>query len=453
MPDTAPTTKTTNSTVKWGALFIIVLMLLSGVAVFFGSQTATQPTPNDTTPQNVEQFTGEDVQGTIVEVFSSAIVGGQTSDGDKTEIDALLQTISGVQSITSQFSPLQQDGSVTYIANLTLSVDVDRAAFAEDVLALELFDAPEIYFQASVQVESEHEVLNSKGQLTRITLPSSQIQSIVSPLTTKGDVISGTLAATFQGTKMVSAYLLETQNITASPTPISFSGEYSIQSLTPTLSITGEVDYFPGLSAESLSGDVESIAGVSGVTVPYFPAVDNTLLVEYSDINRLASDLNTFVSTHPESFDTFTRTTSGFSVRLTNATVSEAKTLLSQKINELSASNILLSFTAPRTQFLIDANTLDASNEDVSLLVENYFDSLDANASIEVYQNGTISASAITAPDTGESYSVSSGAIDVSVSPGHDVNDIITIYINAIALRGELVYVNGVETPENGLQV
>ena len=452
MADPTPT-KTTNSTVKWGAIFIIGLMILSGVAVFFGSQYATnQPaTPPDTNPATPEQFFGTDVQGTIVEIFNTAIVGGQTSNGDKTVFDEKLQSIPGVESVTSQFSPLNQDGSVTYIANLNLSADMDHASFADAVYALELFDAPEVYFQASAQVEAEHEVKNSNEQLTRIKLPNTQIQAIVSPLTRKGDIIIGSLAATFQGTKLVSAYLLETQNVTASPTPISFSGSFPIHTLNPSLAVTGMLDYYPGLSLESLSGDVDAIPGVSGVSVPFFPSVSKTLEVQFSDANTHTNDLNAFVTTHPESFDSFALSTSGFSVNLTNASVNEARVLLSTKINELTASNTLLSFTAPRTQFLIDANTSDNSNADIALLIQNYFNALDANASIEVYQNGTVSAESISSPDSNAVFPVPFGEIEVSVFPGHDVNDLVNVFINSIALRGELAYINGVETREEDL--
>lgn len=441
-------TNQSNSTVKWGALFIIGLMLLSGVAVFFGSQATSQNPTTPNTPLQNESFFSEEVQGTIVEVFNTAVVGGQTSDGDKTEIDELLQTIPGVERISSQFSDLSGAGSVTYIANITLATGTDRGAFAEAVYELDLFDNPEVYFQASAQVAQEQEVLNSKQQLTRITLPNAQIQAIALPLTQKGDIISGSLAATFNGTNLVSAYILETQNVTASPTPISLSGEYSISTLQPSLAVAGMVDYYPGLSAEQLTSDVRALPGITAVSAPFFPSVNNILSVSWSDANTWTNDLNTFVSTRPESFSGFFSIPNGFAVQLNQVNVSEAKVLLENKVNELTSSNIILSFTPPRTQFLLDVNTSSVNNTPASSAIDAYFASLDANAALEIYQDGTVSVESVSAPDTNALFPVPNGVIPVSVFPGHAEGDIVKLLINAIALRGEIAYITGVESSE-----
>ncbi len=440
------TNPTNNSTVKWGALFIIALMLLSGVAVFFGSQSASQTNSTSPTPANAEQFFGEDVSGTVVQVFNTAIVGGQMSDGDKTEIDAQLKSLAGVESITSQFSPLNQDGSVTYIANVTISSETDRASFAEAVIALDLFDTPEIYFQASAQVETQQEVLNTKQQLTRITLPSAQIQAIVSPVTQSGDAISGSLAATFQGTQLVSAYILETQNITASPTPISLTQDFPLQSLQPTLSVVGNVDYFPGLSQELLSADLKEIPLVTSVSVPFFPAVNNQLQVRFADANVLQADLNAFVASKPESFSSFLPTADGFVVGLNQVTAQEGKSLVENKINELRSVNTLIDFSSTRTQFLLDINTSSDSTTSVASAIENYFQSLDANASVEVYQNGFVTAVELVPSDGNTTYPLDEGFFPVAVWPGHQAGDAVNIVVNAIALRGKVVYVNGIES-------
>lgn len=441
-------TNQSNSTVKWGALFIIGLMLLSGVAVFFGSQTATQNPNTPNTPLQNESFFAEEVSGTIVEVFNTAVVGGQTSDGDKTEIDELLQSLPGVERISSQFSDLSGAGSVTYIANITLATGTDRGAFAEAVYELDLFDNPEVYFQASAQVAQEQEVLNSQQQLTRITLPNAQIQAIALPLTVKGDVISGSLAATFNGTNLVSAYILETQNITASPTPISLSGEYSISTLQPSLAVAGMVDYFPGLSAEQLISEVNELPGTTSVTAPFFPAVNNVLSIQWEDANAWTNDLNTFVSTHPESFSAFYMIPNGFAVQLNQVNVNEAKVLVENKVNELTSSNIVLAFTPPRTQFLLDVNTSSVNNASVTSAIDAYFISLDANAALEIYQDGTISVESVSAPDSNAVFPVPNATIPVSVLPGHAQGDVVKLLINAIALRGEIAYITGVESSE-----
>ncbi|MBM3282207.1 MAG: hypothetical protein FJY86_02605 [Candidatus Diapherotrites archaeon] len=441
------TNPSNNPTIKWGALFIIGLMLLSGVAVFFGSQSSSQNNSTNTnnTNQSVEQYFSEDVPGTVVQLFNTAIVGGQTKDGDKTSLDEKLNSLSGVESITSQFSPLNEDGIITYIANLNLSAETDHAAFAQSVIDLGLFDSPEVYFQASAQVEQEQEVYNSKQQLTRINLPNAQIQAIVSPNTLVGDSITGSLAAAFQGTQLVTAYMLESQNITASPTPISLTTRFPIQSLQPSLSIVGMVDYFPGLSKEFISADVDELPSVTSVSVPFFPSVNNQLQARFADANTLSMDVNAFVSSKPESFNAFLATPDGFVVGLNQINVSEAKIVLTDYINTLRASNTAIDFTPPRTQFLMDVNTLNASNSSIATAIEEYFASLDANASVDVYQNGFVSADSLSTTDGSQTYPLDNNSFSVAVWPGHQVRDGVSIVVNAIALRGKIVYVNGVE--------
>ena len=436
-----------SSSIKWGAILIIALMLLSGVAVFVGSQSATQE-PTDTTTTEFHQYTAEEVQGTILEVFSSAIVAGDVIETDKTVIDAAIQDIENVESVSSQFAQISTTaGDRTYIANVKLKDGADKAVFVDAVNMLEYFSIPEIYFDGSIQVEADHEVLNEDNQLTRITLPITQIPAIVFAQTEQGDVITGTLAAAFQGTNMVNAYVLESQNLTASPTPISFSKEYEIVQLLPSLSVAGTVEYYPGFSAESLISDIEDLPGVEGVTIPFFPTVNNTLNVDYADANTITAELQAYVQTHAESFTTFTPYNGGFSVGLNQVNASEAKVLLTDEIGALTFQNPVVVFDAPINQFLIDMNTLSVVNGAVATALESYFASLDANASVEVYQNGFVSAETISTNDNTQTFTVPNSVISVSLSPGHSVGQSVLILVNAIALRGELAYVNGVENP------
>jgi hypothetical protein len=179
--------------------------------------------------------------------------------------------------------------------------------------------------------------------------------------------------------------------------------------------------------------------------------VNITLFVDYHDANVFSSDLNTFVQNNPQSFESFSLFPNGFSVKLTNTRVNDATELLSTKVNELTSSNVALSFTPPRTQFLLDVNTLNASTVTLASAIENYFNTLDANASVQIYQNGTVFAQTLSPFDSNVSYTVPNSEISVALTPGHSVGDVVKILINAIALRGEIVYVNGVESRDENL--
>lgn len=449
MADNPTPIKKVDPTVKWGALFVIALMLLSAVAVYFGSQsvdnTTNPPNPNAQS-EGISVFTADDIQGTVTDVFQSAVVGGTTPLSDKTILDEALNQVAGVQSLTSQFINLNSaDNTLTYKADVTLNEGVNHEAFMQDVQALNLFTAPEVYFQAAVQVPSAIDAVDSANNPQSITLPNPQIQGFVTGSTLKGDKISGNLQAGFQGVQYVNAYLIETQNLSASPTPLVFSEQYTLTHLEPVLTLAGSVNYYPALSAESLQTGIAGVQGVTGVNTPIIPQLNNTLIITLDEADAAAGDVNALVLAHPDQFTDVQLVESGLRVGLKNITLTEAKSLLTETIQQALLTTAPIDFTDPVTQFLVDVNADSLNTQPITEKLKVYFTNLNANANVDVYQKGSTDLNALVLPDTNEAFPLANGVLPVSVFPGHAVGDVISFDVTAIAVRDKLEYVNAAE--------
>lgn len=428
-----------------GAGIIILLMLLSGAAVFLASQaTPTNPDSPTGPAPDLKTFLAQDVKGKVTLVLPSAIVGGNTTITDKSVLDEALGDLPGVQTIESSFTQLDSTSNeLTYLANVQLSSMEDKEAFAEAMSSFTLLIAPEVYFQASVSVPQKLTGVSQSNESKDITLPQTTIQAIVSPQTEKDHDISGAISVTYQGETIVSVYMLENQNDSLTPTPISLTQEYTIYSLSDKYSIAGTWSYIPSFDETSLKSDIEAIPGIVFVDEPIIPLIDNLLSLNFTDANSYVDDLNAYAQLHPEQFLSVNGFDDTLNVELGNIPLDQAKIELQMAIESAAATNVEIVFQEPITQFLVDVNIPIANESQAQAAVMEYFVSM--GASVDIYQNGQIELSTITNPDTNTTYDVPNGLVPVVVKPGHAVGDSVLMQISAISQSGVLSYINGVE--------
>jgi len=444
-PAPAPPKPGPSMAMRVGAGLIILLMLLSGAAVFLASQSSpTNPdTPNPEAP-NLKTYIAQDVKGKITLILPSAIVGGNTTTTDKSVIDEALGKLPGVKSIESRYTELAAGSStLTYLANVQLSSIEDKDSFAEAMSTFTLLESPEVYFQASVSIPNKLVGVTQSNESKDITLTQTTIQAIVSPQTQKDHDVSGAVSVTYQGETLVSVYLLENQNLSLTPSPISLTGEYVVSSLSDKYSIAGTWSYLPSFDAQKMKTDIESISGIIFVDEPIIPFVDNMLSLSFSDANAYLEDVNAFIQLNPDQFLSVSGFNNTLNVELGNISLAQAKIDIQSAIESVAATNVEMVFQDPLTQFLVDVNIPIAKETQAQAALMEYFDSLDAN--VDIYQNGQIDLSTITDPDTNVVYDVPNGLVPVVVKPGHVVGDSVLIQISAIAQNGILSYINGVE--------
>lgn len=444
-PSPAPAKPGPSMAMRVGAGLIILLMLLSGAAVFLASQTNTT-NPDSPTPDapNLKTYIAQDVKGKITLILPSAIVGGNTTITDKSVLDEALGNLPGVKSIESRYTELATGGSeLTYLANIQLSSIEDTDAFTEAMSAFTLLETPEVYFQASVSVPQKLVGVSQSNESKDITLTQTTIQAIVSPQTQKDHEVSGAVSITYQGETLVSVYMLENQNLSLTPTPISLTDEYGISSLSDKYSIAGTWSYIPSFDAQALKAGMEAIPGILFVDEPIIPYIDNLLSLDFVDANMYVEDVNAYAQLHPDQFLSVSGFNNTLNIELGTISLAQAKMDLQSVVESAAATNVEITFQDPLTQFLVDVNIPIANEATAQVALQEYFTSIGAN--VDIYQNGQIELSTITDPDTNTVYDVPNGMVPVVVKPGHAVGDSVWMQISAIAQNGVLTYINGVE--------
>ena len=428
-----------------GAGIIIALMLLSGAAVFLASQSgnAGTDTPSPSSP-DLQTFVAENVAGRVTLVLPSAIVGGTTLITDKSVLDEAVGSLPGVVSIESQFTKLDPSSSeLTYLANVSLSGLDEKDAFVEGVRSLSVLDAPEVYFQASVSVPPALTGFDSSNNEKSFTLSQTIIQGIVSPQTEESHDVEGAVSVTFQGELIVSAYLIETQNVSLTPQPISITQGYSLSALQDRFSVAGTWTYIPSFDADAFQESLSSITGVVGVDPPIIPYVDTLLSLQFGDANSFVDDLNAYAEMHPLQFGSVSAYGDTLNVELGDIALEQAKMDLQTLIDSSASTNVAIVFQEPLTQFLVDVNVSSTGTSEALAGLESFFISQDME--VDIYQNGHILLDSIMDPDTNQSFAVPNGLIPVVVKPGHGAGDTVLLQISAVVQGGILTYINGVE--------
>ncbi|MDP2666822.1 MAG: hypothetical protein Q8P05_04985 [Candidatus Diapherotrites archaeon] len=437
-----------------GAAVIILLMLLSGVAVFIGSQ---QVAPGDDNPiaRGTTVYIAEEVEAVVLQTFPSMIVAGQTSEPDKTQLDAPLQVIPGVVSLTSQYTQSNPTtGEWTYRADIVLTADADKQAIVSAVQGLGLFNTPEIYFQALVRVPTSLDTVDLEGNPRSLTLPSAQIEGLVSPFSQVGDNIAGGIIIFFQDGSFFGATMVESQNITRAPQPFLAEIEGEVLALQPTLSVTGTIDYSPLFTQDYLNSGLRSVPGVTHVGQLLAPQVDNQLFVSFQDANALEGPLRLFVLENDFKYGNPQFFSNGFTVELRNVTVAQAKEEWREAVNAAANATVPMEFQAPLTSFLIDVNTSSEANiGQTALALEMYFAGWDANVDAQVYQSATLGAQEVFIPDYNITLPIPAGTFPGVLLPGHGVGDMVMVVVNGVLIGNEIVFLSGVEDPPEGTQV
>ncbi len=447
MADTPPKTNEKPPLIKYGAIAIIALMLLSGAAVYLASssQDSTTPDPStapDTTP--TRSLVSNEVEATVKELFPAAVIISQSRETDKTKLDEAIGKLSGVRGVQSQFTNLDfNSGSVSYLAQISLVNDANKILFIDQLFETGLLSSPEIYFQALIETPIEVQAASEDGKSEKVRLPSNQILGYVSAYTQTNDIVSGALQIVMQGTQVRNAFLFESQNITQSPRPLTLSVTAPILELQPKLIVTGSMEYVPNFSELDIETALSALPLISGVENVLIPRKDNTLMLSFSQASAITGDINAFVQSHATQFTSFSLDGNNFFIGLGNVTPTQAKAQLQQAIEQTLNTNVEIQFIVPQFQVLVDVNTSSNSTLLAAQSILSYFASLDANATIQSYQPASLSLSAL--QDGNSSYAIPTGKLNAYLLPGHAIGNNATVQVSATIVRNDLIEASALE--------
>lgn len=434
--------------IKWGAIAVIALMLLSGAAVYLASTTQenTTPTPDDPSAGITRTLVSNEVEATVKDLFPAAVIISQTSETDKSALDEAVGSIPGVRGIQSQFTKLDfNSGAVSYLGQVSLTTDANKELFIDSLFETGLFSSPEIYFQALMETPIEVTAVSEDGKSESVKLPSNQVLGYTTLFTRSGDKVIGPLQIIMQGKQVVNAFLFESQNVSQSPKPLALSVTAPVLELQSKLIVTGGLDYVPNFSESTIESAFDGIPSLSGVDNVIIPRRDNTLIITFPQAEVVASDVNAFIQSRPTEFVSLDADANVLFVSLGNISLPQAKQLLKQAIESSLQTSVALDFTNPQFQLLVDVNTSSSNTLQAAQAIENYFSSLDANAQIQSYQPGILSLSSLN--DGNASYSIPDSKLNAYLLPGHAIGNNATVQVSATLIRDELVEASALETP------
>ena len=447
MADTPTKSNEKSPLIKYGALAIIALMLLSGAAVYLASSsqdnTTTDPsTTPDTTP--TRSLVSNELEAKVKELFPAAVIISQSRETDKTKLDESIGKLAGVRGVQSQFTNLDfNSGNVSYLAQISLTSDANKILFIDQLFETGLLSSPEIYFQALIETPLEVQAATEDGKTEKVLLPSNQILGYVSAYTQINDTVSGALQIVMQGTQVRNAFLFESQNITQSPKPLALSVTAPILELQPKLIVTGSMEYVPGFSESDIEAAITALPQVMGVENVLIPRKDNTLLLSLSQAGTVASDVNAFVRSHAMQFNAFSQEGDVLFIGLADITPTQAKAQLQQAIEGALNTNVEIQFTVPQFQLLVDVNTSSVATAVPAQAIMDYFATLDANASIQSYQPASLSLSALN--DGNASYAIPDSKLNAYVLPGHAIGNNAMVQVSATIVRDDLIEASALE--------
>ena len=433
---------------KWGAIAVIALMLLSGVAVYFAAQTPTDTT-DPTLPGNdpIRTLVSVEVQAKVTDLFPTAIIIGQSNRTDKSEIDSVVGEIDGVTNIQSQFTDLNiNTNTVSYLGEITLAADANKDAFIDHIFESGVFVSPEIYFQGVVEIPLEVEAQTESGETETVQFPRNQIPAFVIVSTRVGDIISGPITILMQGEEIRNAYIFESLNVTQSPVPFELQVTAPITELQPHLIGTGIIHFTPSLSEEMLSAGLNALPGIESVENVFIPRRDNVLRIQMASTAGVAEDVNALVQAFPTKYTSFSFNSTTLEVGLGDITIAEAKLELRNVIESTSQTTLELSFADPEFNVFIDMNAGSSSTAAVAQQLNQYFASIDTNHGMQLYQPASVMIAALTLPDFNAPLAIPNETVQVYVLPGHALNESVLITLSGTLVQNEIVEISGLET-------
>ena len=262
------------------ALALGILMLLStiGFAFYAVSDNAQPGTPKDDETQPEQpatqiKFTADGISAKISELMPVIKIAGSTNEYGIVKIDSAIAQIQGVKNIESLFGdttkrPLTYVATIYFEKGLTVSDLVKKIEETGLVSGIDGYSYAVVELPKKIVFKSENSDLNLSKEYE---FSDSLSNAYVGLNSIKGDEITATVSATFQGAKLVDYLSVEEENISAKPVQGTAVLEVPLKSLEASLFFSGKAFFSPvpeqNALQQSLSQTMELLKEKEGAAV------------------------------------------------------------------------------------------------------------------------------------------------------------------------------------------
>lgn len=440
------------------AWFIIIIMVASTAGfALVASGTFDQdnappapPLPPDTpqTPTIID-YHAENVEGEVVEIFSSMHLTANTEEADITKIDTELLSIEGVRSVNSRYrqGTTELAAGFTYAATLALT----QGKTAKEML--QKISEKSKYLSAinggpfgMVSIPKTITLKNTDLNLTdEHTFDDPLMQAYLTKETRKGDELKIGMNLKLSGNEPFDIIAYETQNITVGPYYLTSEGEYSVAELLPELSAAKDVNYSRLPNEESLREAIASIEGVNSSALEY-GKVANFATIEFdANISEMHDDLNATLSEingikNIRFFSSRNALNFDFDE---NFSSEQYKTLRERATEALNQKAKISNFIDPLVVISADLNINTIHADEISQALANIF--AEKEVAVEVHQKALFKAESISPPDSEDPYTIKEGSFTAPIVQGAEVGDTVTLSVFFQGFRDEAREIMAVE--------
>ena len=421
------------------ALFISILMVGSilGVMSLSGDDSTTNPDapPIVTDAPTTISYSATGVESKVIQLFSTGIMVAQTSAFSSQDVDKELLKVDGIVSSQSMF--LDEGNSVR--SDIRVSSPDKFQSVLEQMKKLSTISEVQFYPKALVQLPEEIELTNDDLNLNlNYKFVSRQTEAVVTTATLQGDEILISIEGDFQKDLLVGkAFVIEVNNITASPEYYSATGEFEVASLDNSFLLSATALLSERQNIDSLLQELNELDENNSIAeMPVY----NELLVMFVDSASFEEqDLNNFLTDF--NVDAFTLYTdyNAVSVSFSEETnFVEFRDALKEGLNsngfeikELKEPNVSISGNINTNQEIINSKILEFS--------EKNFESLNLK------QKVTFDSNSIYVADENKSFPLEAGFFEANLAPKYTEGEKVNLSMQLVVQRGKIVDTIGVE--------
>ena len=432
------------------ALALGILMLLStiGFAFYAVSDNAQPGTPKDDETQPEQpatqiKFTADGISAKISELMPVIKIAGSTNEYGIVKIDSAIAQIQGVKNIESLFGdttkrPLTYVATIYFEKGLTVSDLVKKIEETGLVSGIDGYSYAVVELPKKIVFKSENSDLNLSKEYE---FSDSLSNAYVGLNSIKGDEITATVSATFQGAKLVDYLSVEEENISAKPVQGTAVLEVPLKSLEASLFFSGKAFFSSVPEQSALQQSLSLIADVNNAEVQV-PAIAPKILVSSPSVlsEEQLRDLNVFVQSLNSQDFSFSNE-GAFSASIpfdTDANLLDAKAKITAQIKTMGIENASVEESSDTVYGTLSLTQADSNNSSRQLkqLLESY-----PLSEITIQQPGQLELTEIFDAETNASYLIDSNSVPAAVKPGHVLSDKISAKISYYIVRNRIAYI------------
>ena len=451
-----------NKPMAWFIIIVMVASTIGFAAISSQSRPSSNPTdmPPEIPPQEPTSFDfkAENVPATVYQILPSMKILAKTDEQDKSKIDAIALSLTGVKNVRSEFK-LSETETLDYVAEISYDKEITAD---EMVLILEentplteitAFPFAMVEIPKTLTLVPQAEALDFEREYTFEDTIATVLVGVDSQ---KDDEIEVQLSISLTGEDLTYLFGYESANLTAELKTHTISLDLEIYNLESEIQINTFPFDYKELNLETLQTDLASNENIESVSLES-EILENKFIFLVNSILGASMELFKEKLEALEEIETATITESDEIDEITisfseETTYPEAKQLAIEKFGELELSEEIenpYTINPPQMDIRGTAILTNPNAGTAFDFIEEKFTELEIET--DLMQMATASLETIEDPESGETYIYEDKEFSVTLNSAHEENETISLEINYYTSRDKVEMIFATEVQETDL--